>query len=402
LKRLLFVVPLLVLVSVAFVWLRKNQPTEIEFARARRETLISSLFTNGKVEPLVWRAIRADSAGRVSRLAVEAGARVRKGQIIAQLDTAGLEAELAAAEARIDQTKAELDRLREGGDARVRAEIDGSLATVRFELETARRDAESLERLVRKQAATASELNLARQRVRDAELRIASLESRREALVVSQDRTVAAARLRDAEAAARLVRQNMAGARLATPIAGVIYHIPVRAGAVLNAGDLVAEVGDVSQLRVRVYVDEPELGRVDLGMPVVITWDARPGEEWRGAVERLPAQIVSLGTRQVGEVTCRIADGAAVLPPGANIDAEVRSKVVENALTIPKECLRRQGDATGVFVLEGSRLRWQPVTQGAASLTRVEIVEGLADGVAVALPSEVNLSDGMEVQAGIR
>ena len=69
-------------------------------------------------------------------------------------------------------------------------------------------------------------------------------------------------------------------------------------GAKLNVGDLVANVGTLDRLRVRVYVDEPLLGRVRLGEPVIIRWEAIPGKTWTGAVDQMPASIQTLGSKE--------------------------------------------------------------------------------------------------------
>src|SRR6185369_13093822 len=101
--------------------------------------------------------------------------------------------------------------------------------------------------------------------------------------------------------------------------------------------------------------------------------DALPGRHWRGVVEKTPTQIVPLGTRQVGEVNCIIDNPDHTLIPGTNINAEIVSQVVENALTIPKETMRREGSQTGVFKLVGDRIVWQPVKTAAASVNRIQI-----------------------------
>jgi RND family efflux transporter MFP subunit len=183
---------------------------------------------------------------------------------------------------------------------------------------------------------------------------------------------------------------------------GIVYHVDTRQGAYLNPGDLVANVGKLDKMRVTVYVDEPELGRIQAGMPVTITWDARPGREWTGTVEQLPTQIVALGSRQVGEVICVVDNSNHELLPGTNVNAEIRTERVENALTTPREALRRRGNQTGVFVLQGSVVRWRPIRTGSQSVTRVQVVEGLVDTDAVALPTENPLSDGMSVQSLLR
>jgi len=146
-----------------------------------------------------------------------------------------------------------------------------------------------------------------------------------------------------------------------------------------------------------VYVDEPELGKVGRGMPVEIQWDARPGEKWLGKVENLPTQIVALNTRQVGEVVCLIDNEKGLLPPGANVNAEIRSAVVENALAIPKAALRRGEKGSGVLVLVGDRVEFRAVELGITSITHAEVRSGLKEGDAVALPADGNLEPGERV-----
>ena len=133
-------------------------------------------------------------------------------------------------------------------------------------------------------------------------------------------------------------------------MSGTAYHVEARAGPYLHAGDLVANVGRLERLRVSVYVDEPDLGRVAAGMPVTVTWDALPGRTWQGVVERIATQIVRLESRQVGEVGSVIGNPGRDLAPGANINVAIRSRVAENAVALPKECLRREGGVTGVEV----------------------------------------------------
>jgi RND family efflux transporter MFP subunit len=217
--------------------------------------------------------------------------------------------------------------------------------------------------------------------------------------VAASDRSLADARVREAEAALKLARERVEISLVRAPLGGVVYQFDLKRGDYLNPGDLVALIGRVERVRVKVFVDEPELGRVARGMPVVITWDARPGEQWEGEVEETPAQIIALGSRQVGEVVCLIDNPGAKLLPGTNINAEIRSQVVENALTIPKECLRRENGQTGVYRLEGGRAVWRAVTPGASSITRIQIREGLAAGDAAALPGERLLTSGMAVRA---
>lgn len=89
--------------AAALVWWaihKKQLPPEISFTTARRETLVSTLITNGKTEPMMWQDVRADNEGLVAAVPVKEGQVVSKGALLAQLSEPGLIEDLQAAEAR--------------------------------------------------------------------------------------------------------------------------------------------------------------------------------------------------------------------------------------------------------------------------------------------------------------
>jgi HlyD family secretion protein len=395
-KRLLL---LLVFVAAILLWAytKKNEPPTVPFTKVRRETLVSNLQSNGKVEPLRFASVRVDTAGLVAQLPVKEGQNVAKGQELAELNEPDLQAQLAEAQLRAEQAKAELANIERGGRRADLVEIDSDLGRARLDREAEQREYNALRRLEEKQAATREDVEAARGKLRQTELEIEALERKRTALVGSSDRAVAEARLREAEAAVQLARRRIADTVIRSPMAGVIYSLPIRLGTYLNIGDLVANVGVLDRLRVRVYVDEPELGRVAVGQPVSITWTALPGKRWEGAVEHLPTEIQPLGTRQVGEVLCTIENPGHELVPGTNVDAEIRSSVVPSALTIPKEALRRDQNGTGVFLLSGELIHWRAVKTGSTSISRTQITDGVAEGDSVALPTDFTLHDSDRV-----
>jgi HlyD family secretion protein len=381
----------------------RSGPVVVPFAKVSRERLVSTLTTNGKVEPAEWAVLRAPVAGRIALLTVAKGAAVRKGQAVGQMESDGAKAEVVAAEARLAQARAELAVTQRGASPAAIAEADGALTKARVEVANARERVKKLEALVAADAATKLERDQARERLKLAEADMQALSNRRVALTMDRAGIAAAqAKVKDAEAALELARTAVAKTAIVSPVAGTVYALEAKAGAVVENGAALGEVGNLDELRAVVYVDEPEMGRVGVGMPVEFTWDALPGRVWKGHVEKMPAQIVTLGSRQVGEVVCRLENEDRALPAGANVNAAVISKTVESALAAPKEAMRRENGQTVAYVMGGGKLERRVVKTGTSSITRVEILEGLKEGDLVALPTEVVLKAGDEVKAEVR
>jgi HlyD family secretion protein len=395
---------LLVGAAVIVVWVATKQaaPPEVDFVKVTRQTLISSLSTNGKVEPIEWRPLRSERAGVVTRILVSRGEQVTQGQPLVELDTRVASADLAKAQAAIQEAKAQEQVLTQGGRIGERQQIDADLARTHLDLEAAQKTYAALQRLEAKQAATHQELDSARQLVDQLQLKIQSLEKSKAALVTGTDKEIAKARLQEAQSAATVAESNLDLSILRAPMDGTVYDFDLKQGSYVNPGDPIAKVGRLDRVRVTVYVDEPDLGKVHEGELAIITWDALPGHQWKGKVDKLPTQIVPLGTRQVGEVGCIIENPDRDLLPNANINAEIQATVVENALVLPKEAIRRQGAETGVLLLQGDRVAWRKLTLGVSSYTKSQILSGMNDGDAAAMPSEKAIQNGSRVQPVIQ
>jgi len=377
---------------------RRGDAPEVSFTTVERKTLVSLITTNGRVEPADRHVVRAESAGAVVRLHVGLGQVVAAGAAVATIGAPEAEAELAAARAQLESAKAAVASLEQGGPARELAAIDGTLASLAVEEDAARREIAALERLLKQQAATKTELDGARDRLRRAEADRAAQQRRRVALVERGETAAAQARLREAEQAMALAERRASMRTLRAPAPGTIYELPVRVGDWLSPGSLVSRLGRLDPVDVLVYVDEPDLGRVRVGLEAALTWDALPGKVWSGRVERIPTQVAAMGSRQVGEVLVRAANTGLSLPPGANINAEIRAETVESALSVPKAALHRNGPAVGVYVLEAGILAWRPVRMGVSTVSDAQVVEGLSEGELVALPGSTPLVAGTAVK----
>jgi HlyD family secretion protein len=399
-KLLLFV--LLAAAAGLIVWTvqRKNAPPTVTFAHVHAETLISTLATNGKVEPFEWRAVRAGAKGMASEVNVSEGRSVEKGAVMATLSDPSAQAEQDAAEAKVAEAQANLASLESGPKPVELAEIDNAKARANVDLHQAERELATQERLAAQHAATGADVTAARDKVEQLRVQIAGLEKRRATMpATAPDVAGARARLQDAQAALELVKRQAEQTEIRAPMSGVVYGLAIRPGAYLNPGDLVANIGLLDRLRVRVYIDEPELGRVAKLQPVTITWQALPGKQWQGVVEQMPTTIETLGSRQVGQVICVIENPGRELVPGTNVDAQIRTAVVDRALAIPKETLHHDTAGDYVLLLKGDTIERRMVKTGASSITRIQVTSGLAEQDAVAMPSDTTLKAGDRVAA---
>lgn len=393
---------LLLVPALLILWWAVRHKDSIPSVRATkvaRRTIRSTIPTNGKVEPVEFTSARAAAAGRVEKVWVQRGRDVTAGTVLVTLESTEARSALKSAEARIQEIKADIATQESGGRAAELSEIESSLRAAHLQVDTAQRNLDSLKRLAAKNAATTLEVRLAQDTLDKANLQVAQLEARRRTLVSTADRAVSAAKLQDAEAAASLARHRVDETVIRAPISGTVYQVDLKPGAYLQPGDNVATLGKLDQVRVRVYVDEPELGRVARGEAVGITWEARPEMTWRGIVDQMPTQIVPLGTRQVGEVLCLINNPGRELLPGVNVNAEIISKVVKDGVSILKQALHYESRGKGVYKISVEGLvQWQLVTVGVSDINNVEILSGLRIDDVVLLPSDVEVKEGAHVR----
>jgi HlyD family secretion protein len=376
----------------------RESTAEIHFAAVRRLTIQSTVSTNGKVEPVEWAAARAETGGVVKSVEVQRGQRVEAGRTLVRLDTTSAQSDLAAALAREQEARAEVATLGQGGKAATLANLNDSIRTAQTAVQVAQRNYEAFQRLQAQQAATKLQLQEAKDALDRAKLQLSSLQHQRSTQVTASDRVVAEAKLRDAQAALALAQHRVALDDIKSPIAGTVYQFDLKVGAYMQPGNLIALIGKLDRVKVIVYVDEPDLGRVGVGMPVRITWDARPGQEWWGRVDRLPTEVVAQGTRTVGEVNTIVENPNHDLLPGVTVNVTVVSAVVKDALGIPKAALRTVRGVSGVYLLSGKVVTWRPVKTGVSDVNNVQIVSGLRLGDRIAEQNgDIEIRNGTRV-----
>jgi HlyD family secretion protein len=390
-----------VVVLLAATYAGRERAPEVRFATATLERLEAFIASNGKVEPIVPHVLRAQLNSFVQRVHGTEGKAVRAGDVLLQLDDAEAAAEVARLRRELVAAQELLRTGRRGGSPVEAAQLETDLRQADADVARLRREHASLQRLARQQAATSLEVEqakLALDRALDLQrfLQQKKEESSRQAALDIERGTLEVNRV---SAALRLAEERLRSTRLTAPVSGTLYALPVREGQFVKVGDLLAEVADLGRVRVRAFVDEPEMGALAEGQDVDITWDAQPGRIWKGKTEILPKAVVARGSRSVGEVLCSVQNEKLELLPNTNVNVVIRVRERGNALVVPRGSVRSDGAQRFVFVLDGEAVHRRDVRVGIAGATKYEILEGLKEGERVAQVGDVELRDGLAVRA---
>jgi HlyD family secretion protein len=373
---------------------------KVRVAKAQRGPIRSLVSTNGKVEPLRNFEAHAPIATTVKRLLVKEGDRVKRGQLLVQLDDADIRAKAASAQAQIRAAQADQSALKTGGTQEEVITLNSQLIKARSARETAQRNVEALRRLQQQGAASEGEVRQAEDTLQRAEADLSLLEQKQKERYSPPEVARIEAQSTEAEAAYASAENSLHKSTVLAPFDGVIYSVPVKEGAFVQGGELLLQEANLSNVLVRAFVDEPDVGRLQMGQKVEITWDAVPGRVWNGSVNTVPATVRLRGNRNVGETTCLIDNTDLRLLPNINVGVTIVTAQHNDVLTLQRDALRMDDSRPYVYRIDGDRLHQQTVSFSLQNLTRVEITSGLSEGDKVALPADEQkpLVDGAKIK----
>ena len=388
-----------IIIVATFAYLHFNRTrVEVRSTKASYQNLISSVSTNGKVEPIDEFQAHAANAGVVKKIYVGVGDKVKAGTLVVSLADTDATARIASATSTLRSAESNAADLSRGGTQDERIAISGDLERAQNQQAQAQKDLTALQQLQQRGAASANEVAAALQRLTSAQSTLRGVQQRITGRYGASDLSRSSAQLADARAALAAAQSNYAADNIRTPISGTVYAIPVSAYDFVPAGDDLLDVADLDRIQVRAYFDEPEIGKLQRGQEVKIVWDAKPGQSWHGHIDRAPTTVITYGTRNVGECIITVDDAHGDLLPNTNVTVTVTVTTRMNALSIPREALHTDGGNYVYRVING-RLERTPIQLGVVNLTRVEVLSGLSDRDIVALNAITNrdLVNGLEV-----
>src|SRR5213594_235008 len=365
-NRILLYLALAAVLAFVLVELSGRKPVpKISAVTPVRENLVSSISSNGKVEPIAPYVMRAQLDTFVLKISVHEGQTVKKGQLLLELDVKDAAAQLAEAKAKLLKAEDDLRAARAGGKIDEAARVTGDLAKAQAERDQLQKNNNVLQRLIAQQAATqdelaANDLALIKAQAEVARLSAAKQEFERS---VKLDTDQTPLRLQQVQNEVAALEEKVRQGRITAPADGTLYSLgrsaestPLKAGDPVKVGDLLAEMADLRKVRVRAFIDEPELGGLEPEQPVVITWDALPNRAWQGRTEVIPKQVVPRNSRSVGELLCSVNNDKLELLPNINVSVRIIAKQRFNVLAVPRGAVDVEGGHRYVYVVKDASL----------------------------------------------
>jgi HlyD family secretion protein len=400
-KSLLAVVALVVVAVVLFTGINRHRgSTPVRAEKVVRQEIASVISTNGKIEPVNSFEAHAPAPATVNKVLVVEGDHVKAGQLLVRLDDADARAQAARAMSQLRSAEAALQAIKAGGTQEELLTGRSDLTKAQAERDDAQRNLQAIQKLRQTGAASPAEVEAAQNRTKKADADVQLLQSKLNGRFSSPEVAKVEASAAEARAAYAAAQELLHHSNVTAPFAGTVYQVPVKAGSYVNGGELLVQVANLEKVRVRAFVDEPEIGRLAKGQQVEIRWDATPGRTWDGTLTRVPTSVTMVGTRTVGEITSEIDNKDRKLLPNVNVNVSIISARHDGALTVSREAVHDLDGKRYIYTIADDKVVAQEVQTGLSSLTRVEVVKGISEGATVALGA-VNaqpLRSGMEVK----
>lgn len=365
----------------------RDEVIPVRAASVERASMRSVISTNGKIEPSQNFEAHAPVSTTVQHLFVKEGDHVRKGQLLLQLDDSEARSQAARAQAQLKGAQAEVQAVQKGGSQEEVLTLRTQIVKARADRDSAQRSLDAFKRLQQKGAASLGEVKEAENTLQRAQADLDLLERKEKERYSRPEVEHVEAQRSEAQAAYDAATDVLQKSNIVAPFDGVVYVLPVKQGAYVQPGDLLLQVADLSQVLVRAYVDEPDIGKLNHGQRTEVTWDAMPGRIWNGMVDVLPSTVKLHGTRNVGETVVLLDNHDLRLLPNTNVSVTVIIAQHDAVLTIPREALRQDDSKPYVYQIVNDKLHRRAVAVAASNLTRVEVSDGLNDKDVVALNS---------------
>jgi len=388
----------------------KSEGTPVRVEPVKRGDLVEIVSAPGQLQPRTKVSISAKTTARIIDMPFEEGTSVKKGQVIVQLDAKDLQAALDASEAHQAAQAGEI----EVGLARIKSQ-EAQIESARVQLADAERDLHRQLELLNTKDVSQSAVDVAQAKVDQLKAalnsQISSMEAERASLVVQRHNLTAA------KADIDRARDSLSYTTIASPIDGVITRVNAKVGEMVvmgtmnNAGTVILEVADLSEMQVDAQIDESNIASVHEGQKAKVRISAYPDETFDGTVKLVGLDVVdprmgggggggNQGGNQGRWYRARVVVDTKNrrIPSGLSSDVDIETNNHKSVIKVPTQAVmgrpvdelpadaknkpevdKNKTLATVVFCYADGKAKITPVTIGASDMTHTEITSGLKD-----------------------
>jgi HlyD family secretion protein len=334
------IVVLMILVVVAILGATRSgtkiDPSKI--ASVDQGDLAKSVVATGKIQPITKVEIKSKASGIVKRLLVDAGSRVKQGQILAELDKEELQAQVrestaqtAAAEANMHAAEADYER----------SKVDANSPDVPI-LQRAYERAQSM---AKSGVVSQSQLDDAQ---KNYELAVNKRDIARAQMIVNKAKIAQAeAQVTQYKASLARASEQLNYSTIVAPIDGLVLSRDVEVGDAVSSilvlgssATLVMTLGDVHEVYVKGKVDESDIGKVTLGQPARIKVESFKDKTFNGKVTKISPMGVEKDNVTTFEVRVSVDNSSGELKPEMTANAEIVLEEHKNVLIVPEGALK--------------------------------------------------------------
>ncbi len=381
-------VALVLIVVIASAALRPNHAIDPDkLAAVERGDIARSVVATGKVQPLTEVEVKSKASGIVERLFVDAGDRVKSGQVLAELDKEQLQAAVGESRANLEAAEA----AKQAAEASYQKNIvDAEGPDVPFLKSDMQRAQDSY-----KQGLIA--LNAMQDAQKNYQLALnRQMSAQRNVQVSKADVAEAEAQIAQSKAALDNANENLQYATITSPIDGEVLSRDVEVGDAVSSilvlgsqATLVMTLGDTSEVYVKGQVDESDIGKVYLGQAARISVESFKDKSFQGRVTKISPLGVEKDNVTTFEVRVSIVNATGELRANMSANAEIILEEKKNVLLVPEGAVIFDKDKSTFVELADPKSdtgrRRVPVKLGISNGVKAEVLSGLSQGQQVVL-----------------
>jgi len=363
----------------------KIDPSKL--AKVEKGDLAKSVVATGKIEPITKVEIKCKASGIVKKLYVEYGDRVKQGQLLAQLDKAEIQAQVAQSQAGLEAAEANLTSSKADFE---RAKVDAEGPDVPL-LKRAYDRAEGMAKdgvvsvSALDDAQKNYEMSLNKQNVAKAQVTVLKAKVAQAQANVAQD-----------QANLKQLEEQLSYTDIVSPIDGIVLSRDVEIGDAVSSilvlgstATLVMTLGDTSEVYVKGKVDESDIGKVYLGQPARIKVESFKDKTFTGKVTKISPMGVEKDNVTTFEVRVSINNPEGVLKAMMTANAEIILDEHKGVLQIPEGAIIYDKDKNASVEVPDLKAkdgkRKVAVNIGISNGAKTELLKGLKEGDQVVL-----------------